>query len=180
MILFLEQVVGGPAPLVGSSDGAVVALLVALRRPDLVTRLVFIAGVYHHEGWLPHVIDPSNEPPEFLAASYAEVSPDGAAHYAVIVDKLASMHLIGPTLTPDDLGTIACRTLVMFGDDDEVSLEHAIALYRALPNAELAIIPGTSHGLLVEKPELRNAMIAEFLTSDPVPTFAPIRRATTA
>jgi pimeloyl-ACP methyl ester carboxylesterase len=176
-IRFLEQVVGGPARLVGCSDGAVVALLVALRRPELVARLVFVAGVFHHDGWLPEAIDPDNEPPEFLAASYAELSPDGADHFAVVVDKLARMHVVEPTLTSDDLGNISCRTLVMIGDDDEVRLEHAIDLYRALPDAELAIVPGTSHGLLVEKPELCNSMIVDFLTTEPVPTFAPIRRA---
>jgi pimeloyl-ACP methyl ester carboxylesterase len=63
------------------------------------------------------------------------------------------------------------------GDDDEVTLEHAITLYRALPNAELAVIPGTSHGLLVEKPELCNTIIVDFLSNEPMPTFAPIRRA---
>jgi pimeloyl-ACP methyl ester carboxylesterase len=65
----------------------------------------------------------------------------------------------------------------MLGDDDEVTLEHAITLYRALPNAELAVIPGTSHGLLVEKPELCNTIIVDFLSKEPMPTFAPIRRA---
>jgi pimeloyl-ACP methyl ester carboxylesterase len=65
----------------------------------------------------------------------------------------------------------------MLGDDDEVTLEHAITLYRALPNAELAVIPGTSHGLLVEKPELCNTIIVDFLSNEPMPTFAPIRRA---
>ena len=53
----------------------------------------------------------------------------------------------------------------------------ALALYRAIPDAELAVIPGTSHGLLVEKPDLCNSMVIDFLTNDPVPTFAPIRRA---
>ena len=65
----------------------------------------------------------------------------------------------------------------MLGDDDEVRLEHGIDLYRALHDAELAVVPGTSHGLLVEKPELCNAMILNFLTNEPVATFAPIRRA---
>ena len=176
-ILFLEQVVGGPGRLVGCSDGAVVALLVALRRPDLVTRLVFVAGVFHHDAWVPEAIDPNNEPPEYLAAGYAEVSPDGPDHFPVVVEKLARMHLIEPTLTSDDLGRIPCRTLVMFGDDDEVTLEHAVALYRGLPDAELAVIPGTSHGLLVEKPGLCNTMIVDFLAREPVPTLAPIRRA---
>ncbi|HEX2710679.1 MAG TPA: alpha/beta hydrolase, partial [Candidatus Acidoferrales bacterium] len=104
------------------------------------------------------------------------LSPDGGDHYPVIVDKLARMHQIEPTLTAQDLATIRCRTLVMIADDDEVILEHAIALYRALPQAELAVIPGTSHGLLVEKPSLCNSMIVDFLTKDPAPTLAPIRR----
>ncbi len=64
---FLDTVVGGPAHLVGCSDGAIVALLVALARPDIVRRLVLVAGVFHHDGWIPQVIDPDNEPPEFLA-----------------------------------------------------------------------------------------------------------------
>lgn len=72
---------------------------------------------------------------------------------------------------------VFCRTLVMLGDDDEVALEHGIALYRSLPNAELSVVPGTSHGLLVEKPDICNTVIIDFLTNDPVPTFAPIRRA---
>jgi pimeloyl-ACP methyl ester carboxylesterase len=176
-IRFLEQVVGGPARVMGVSDGAIVALLVALRRPDLVTQLVFVAGVFHHDGWWPQAIDPNNEPPAFLEDRYAELSPDGAEHYRVVVEKLVRMHQSEPALTAEDLGAIPCRTLVMLGDDDEVRLEHGIALYRALPDAELAVIPGTSHGLLVEKPQLCNATIIDFLTNDPVSTFAPIRRA---
>jgi pimeloyl-ACP methyl ester carboxylesterase len=175
-IAFLETVVGRRAHVVGLSDGAIVALLVALRRPDLIDRLVFVAGVFHFDGWLPHVIDPRNEPPEFLARLYAEVSPDGAEHYQVVVDKLAQMHLAEPTLTTDDLGGVSNRTLVMVGDDDEVRLEHAVAIYRAIQDAELMVVPGTSHGLLVEKPHLCNNVILEFLTEDPVPTMAPIRR----
>ena len=66
----------------------------------------------------------------------------------------------------------------MVGDDDEVRLDHALAMYRGIPNADLMVVPGTSHGLLVEKPDLCNNTIVEFLSEDPVPTMAPIRRAT--
>jgi pimeloyl-ACP methyl ester carboxylesterase len=50
MIRFLEQVVGGPARLIGVSDGAIVALIVALKRPDLAQRLICAAGVSTTEG----------------------------------------------------------------------------------------------------------------------------------
>ena len=176
-IAFLETVVGEPADLVGCSDGAIVALLVALRRPDLIRQLAFIAGVFHYQGWAPGVLDATTDPPEFLERFHAELSPDGPGHYPVIVEKLARMHATEPTLTPSELKQIEPRTLVMVGDDDEVSLEHAITLYRNLPDGELAVIPGTSHGLLVEKPAACNSLIVDFLTTDPVATLAPIRRA---
>ena len=175
-IAFMDAVVGRRAHVVGNSDGAIVGLLVALRRPDLIDRLVLVSGVFHFSGWLPHVIDPNNEPPEFLARLYEEVSPDGAGHYQVVVDKLARMHIEEPTLEADDLRGVGSRTLIMVGDDDEVRLEHALAMYRGIPDAELMVVPGTSHGLLVEKPDLCNNVILAFLIDDPVPTMAPIRR----
>ena len=50
-IAYLDQEVGAPAHLVGWSDGAVVALLVAQRRPDLVRRMVRI-GQYDNSAGL--------------------------------------------------------------------------------------------------------------------------------
>ena len=53
-------------------------------------------------------------------------------------------------------------------------------MYRAIPDAERAVVPGTSHGLLHEKPALCNTIIVDFLTTEPVPTIAPVRRASAA
>jgi pimeloyl-ACP methyl ester carboxylesterase len=176
-IAFLEQVVGGPAHLVGRSAGANVALVVALHRPDLARRVVLISGVFHRDGWITEVIDPDREPHEALAHGYAELSPDGADHFPVVAAKLKRMDFEEPTLHAADLRGLPNRTLVMVADDEEVTLEHTVETYRSLPDAELAIIPGTSHGLLNEKPGLCNTIIVEFLTADPIPTIAPISRA---
>lgn len=157
MIEFLERVVGGPARLAGCSDGAVVALLVALQRPDLVERLACVAGVFHRDGWCGGM--------------------SGEADRSDVVRALDEMHSADPALTPDDLAELSVRTLVMIGDDDEVSIEHAAEFYRSVPVAEFAIVPGTSHGLLVEKPALCNAILLDFFTGEAVSTFAPIRRA---
>jgi hypothetical protein len=43
------------------------------------------------------------------------------------------------------------RSLVMIGVDDEVAPEHAIAMHRGLPDAELALVPWTV------RPPLRKA-----------------------
>jgi pimeloyl-ACP methyl ester carboxylesterase len=176
-IAFLETVVGGSAHLIGWSAGASVALHVALRRPDLAVRVVLVSGVFHRDGWIPSAIDPDGYPAEVLAPGYAELSPDGPDHFPVVAAKLARMNWEEPTLAASDLGGVTSRTLVVVGDDDEVTLEHALALYRGLPEAELAVVPGTSHGLLHEKPALCHTILVDFLTSDAVPTIAPVRRA---
>lgn len=41
---FIQTVVGGPAHVLGWSDGAIVGMMVALHRPDLVRKLVFYSG----------------------------------------------------------------------------------------------------------------------------------------
>ena len=178
-IAFLETVVGGPAHLVGHSDGAVTAMLAAMRRPDLVRRLVLVSGGFHHDGLMPGMDELDvDQVTDFLGDAYAEVSPDGRDHFRVVAEKIARMAAEEPALDRSELGAISSRTLVMFGDDDLLTLEHVIAMYEAIPGSELAIVPGTSHFLLQEKPALCNAIILEFLTTEPVPTVAPIRRTT--
>jgi pimeloyl-ACP methyl ester carboxylesterase len=180
-IAFLDAVSGGPADLVGYSDGATTALHVALERPDLVRRLVLISGQFHHSGLVPGIMDA----PGFaemlvaspLATSYGEVSPDGGEHFPVIVDKITELGLTGPTLAAGQLAAVSARTLVVSGDDDGVHLEHTVEMFRSIPDAELAVVPGTSHLLAMEKPVLLTELVLGFLTRDPVPTIAPIRRA---
>jgi pimeloyl-ACP methyl ester carboxylesterase len=52
-LAFLETIVQGPAHLVGHSDGAVIGLLIAMRRPELVRRLALVSGGFHRDGLMP-------------------------------------------------------------------------------------------------------------------------------
>jgi pimeloyl-ACP methyl ester carboxylesterase len=177
-IAFLDAVVGGPAHLVGHSDGAFVAMLVAMRRPDLASDLVIISGGFHRDGLMQGGDEfDVDEVVKYLGPAYGEVSPDGEEHFRVVAEKIAHMAEREPNLEQSELSKVACRTLVMFSDDDLMSLEHVVATYDGIPDAELAVVPGTSHFLLQEKPELCNAIVLDFLTNDPVPTVAAIRRA---
>ena len=177
-IAFLETVVGQPADLVGHSDGAFVAMLVAMQRPELVNRLVMISGGFSKSGEAaPDMEWDVDQIAEFLGPAYGEVSPDGADHFKVVATKVGEMAAVEPALQASELAEVTCRSLVMFADDDLVTPQHMVDMYDALPNAELAIVPGTSHFLTQEKPELVNKIVVDFLTKEPVPTVAPIRRA---
>ena len=177
-IAVLEQVVGGPAHLVGWSDGGIVALLVALRRPDLVGKLVPIGANYHHDGLAPISLDPDSPIAAMIAEAYGERSPDGLDHFPVVLGKAMALFADEPTLTTDDLKGIAVPTLVMSGDDDGVRLDHTCSMFLSLPAGQLAVVPGSSHGLPIEKPDDVARLVVDFLTSGPPETFMPILRAT--
>jgi pimeloyl-ACP methyl ester carboxylesterase len=175
-IAFLETVVGGPARLVGYSAGGTVALRVALRRPDLVERLVLVSTAYDLDG-LTFKPQAAGEMPADVVDAYAEVSPDGREHFPVVRDKIVHAAATEPSPDPIDLRAVTARTLVITGDDDLVTLDHTLTLYRALPAAELAVLPNASHLLLMEHPETARAMVLTFLTTRAAPTYMPIARA---
>jgi pimeloyl-ACP methyl ester carboxylesterase len=183
-IAFIDEVIGGPVHLVGWSDGAILGMLVAIARPDLVRKLVLIGGAADVSAYNPEFIEATRLPAdsdEFqpFRAIYEVVSPDGPDHWPVVFSKLTSMWQTEPHIPLTDLGAIRARTLVMAGDDDLISLAHTAALYEAIPDAELAVVPGTSHLAPLEKPDLVNRLLLDFLGQDAVRTLLPVRRATT-
>jgi pimeloyl-ACP methyl ester carboxylesterase len=177
----IEQVVGAPAHVLGHSIGSAVALTLAMRRSDLVRKLVQVSGGFDHRAEVTMEgmgIDQMVEGTvAFLGARYGEVSPDGEDHFSVVVRKDFELSAREPAFTAQEVGAVKNRTLVMVADDDITTFEHSLEFYRALPNSELAVVPGASHFLLQEKPALCNAIILDFLSNDPVPTVAPMRRA---
>jgi pimeloyl-ACP methyl ester carboxylesterase len=173
-IAYLDQEVDGPAHLVGWSDGAVVALLVAQRRPDLVRRMVLIGQYYNSGGKVPgSTLEADMASPEalgFLRDEYARVSPDGADHFPVVHAKTLQMILTEPEIDLATLAGVAAPTLVLQGDRDEVTLEHSQAVVATLPDARLAVLPG-SHGLPIESPEVVNPLLVQFLRGGPTPAW---------
>ncbi len=165
-IAYLDQEVSTPAHLVGWSDGAVVALLVALRRPELVGRLVLIGQYYNSSGKVSNsTLLAGLATPEamgFLRTEYDQVSPDGPAHFPVVHAKTVAMINSEPELDLADLAAFSGETIVLQGDRDEVTVEHSSAVAEALGNGRLAVLPGT-HGLPVEQPGPVNALLASFL-----------------
>ncbi|GGW99046.1 alpha/beta hydrolase [Streptomyces malachitofuscus] len=185
-VAFMETVVGRPAHLLGWSDGGIVALLVALARPDLVRKVVVMGTNFRPspesfaEPAMVDAMTPESPDLAFFRELYEAVTPDGADHWPVVAAKTADLWRTQPTLTTEDLSRIQAPTLVLVGDDDLITLEHTIALYCALPDGRLAVVPEASHLAPLEKPDLVNRLIRDHLEKDAVQTMMPVRRASAA
>jgi len=177
-VAFLEHL-GRPSHLVGHSDGAIVALLVAMRRPDLLRRVVAVGANYDYRALLETPTFELEGPAfDTWAKRFGALSPDGAAHARVVIEKTLLLSATEPTLTTDDLGTITVPVLVMASDDEPFELAHVCSMYEAIPGAELAVVPGTSHSMLKERSGACVRIIHHFLTSPwPPVTESPSRRA---
>jgi pimeloyl-ACP methyl ester carboxylesterase len=173
-IAYLDQVVGTPAHLIGWSDGAVVAALVAMQRPDLVDRMVLIGQYYNSSGkadtdTFDALLANREGAMRFLRTAYDAVSPDGPAHFPIVFDKTVAMFEREPEIDLATLASIAAPTLVLQGDHDEVTIEHSIAVAASLADGRLAVLPGT-HALPVESPETVNPLLVSFLAGGPAAT----------
>ncbi len=138
--------------LVGFSDGGILALMLAVRHPELVRRLV-ISGVN---------IAPEGLRPEDLEELRATQIPKPTT----IDEKLARLWFTSPTDAELNLGLLAKITqpvLVISGDRDAITLEHTLKIFHALPNAELCVLPGTDHATFSGRSEWLNPIISAFL-----------------
>jgi pimeloyl-ACP methyl ester carboxylesterase len=144
--------------VVGFSDGGILALMLAVRHPELVRRLV-VSGV--------------NISPEGLSADNLETlrgteNPDPKT----IDERLAHLWLTSPTETELSLAMLAKikqPVLVISGDRDVVRLEHTLKIFHALPEAELCVLPGTDHTTFSSRPKWLNPIISAFLGRSPSP-----------
>jgi pimeloyl-ACP methyl ester carboxylesterase len=138
--------------VVGFSDGGILALMLAVRHPELVRRLV-ISGVN---------IAPEGLRPEDLEELRASQIP----RPTTIDEKLSHLWLTSPTEAELNLGLLAKITspvLVISGDRDAITLEHTLKIFHALPDAELCVLPGTDHATFSGRSEWLNPIISAFL-----------------
>jgi len=159
------------AHLVGYSDGAIVGMLLAMSRPDLVEKFVSISGGFDVNGMTREALAyfQSLAPETFprqLVQMYKQTTPDGPEHFPLVFEKIKRMWLEEPKIPPQNLSRITAPTLVISGDRDVIALEHTIELFRAIPKAQLCIVPGSSHMLVLEKPGLVAQVVLDFLAEE--------------
>jgi len=174
---FIEALKLGPTNLVGWSDGAITALLTAISRPDLVKGLVCVSGLFNANSqssedlkWIRSLTPESfRKIMPTLVRRYDEISPDSPAHFPVVLEKTKRLWLNEPRIATKELAKISAPTMVMVGDRDSIPIEHTLELFRSIKGAQLCIIPGTTHFLMSEKPDMVDRAILEFLTAEMKP-----------
>ena len=62
------------------------------------------------------------------------------------------------------LPEIIVPTLVLWGEHDRsIGWRQTESLWRNIPNSSLAVVPGCAHNVHLEKPELFNWLVRDFL-----------------
>ena len=164
------------ADVFGFSNGASVALQVAIRHPQRVRKLVFASSITRRDGARPELwelIDQADfsNMPQPLKDAFLRVNPD-EQQLRTMHDKDAARMRSFEDVPDDSVRSVRAPTLVVLGDQDIVKPEHAIELTRLISGARLLILPG-GHGdylgeaVMTQKdtgyPELAARLIEEFL-----------------
>jgi pimeloyl-ACP methyl ester carboxylesterase len=172
------------ADFFGYSLGSEIALEIAMRHPKLVRKLVLASPAYRRDGVYSEIwegIETSKE--EDLAGSvfqvaYARTAPN-PQDWPTLIAKNKQHDREFRGWSPEAIQSIKAPTLLIIGDSDIVRPEHAVELFRllgggvdgdvaGLPNAQLAVLPGTTHLTLVDRAEWLLSMITAFLDA-PMP-----------
>jgi pimeloyl-ACP methyl ester carboxylesterase len=153
----------------GYSMGGGVALGLAIRHPKVV-RKVAINGAHFsklEDAYEPETfkqfssLSPDTFAPPVLKDPYDKVAPD-PKQWPTLVAKIKKMGLEFKGFSRDDIKSIKAHVLISLGDRDGVRPEHAVEMFRLIPNSQLAILPGGDHFLLFTDPDKVLAPVAAF------------------
>jgi pimeloyl-ACP methyl ester carboxylesterase len=156
------------ADIFGYSMGGSIALAFAQRYPKRVRKLVVASAIFNSNGYYPGIMEglshaTADQMPSIMREMYEKVAPR-PEDWSKLVEKSVTAAADFQGWTPEELREITASTLIIVGDHDIVRTEHAVELYRILPEANLAVLPDTDHvAVLFQHPELLASMITMFL-----------------
>ena len=152
------------AILVGWSDGACIALILAARVPSRIAGVFFFACNMDPGGVKAFEATPAlNRCFSRHRKDYARLSAT-PGNFQALVDAVTPMQQTQPNYTPRDLSQIDVPVLIVQSEHDEfIKQEHAAYLARSIPGAALRILKGVSHFAPVQKPQQFNIAMIEFV-----------------
>jgi pimeloyl-ACP methyl ester carboxylesterase len=153
------------ASLVGWSDGACTALILAAKAPTRVSGVFFFGCNMDPSGVKPFEATPTlNRCFARHAKDYAQLSAT-PEHFKDFVDAVTRMQQTQPNYSAGDLAEIRVPVVIVHSEHDEfIKREHAEYLARSIPNAELVVLNGVSHFAPLQRPEQFNGAMLAFLS----------------
>ncbi|MDE1176319.1 MAG: alpha/beta hydrolase [Edaphobacter sp.] len=152
------------AALLGWSDGACTALILARQTPSRVAGVFFFACNMDPSGVKPFESTPvvdrcfSRHTKDYIALS---ATP---GQFREFVEAVSLMQRTQPDFTPADLATIAVPVAIVQSEHDEfIRREHAEYLAQNIPGAEFLSLPGVSHFAPLQRPMEFNRTVLGFL-----------------
>ena len=168
MLSLLNHLKLDQGDVVGWSDGAIIGLDLAMRHHDRIKRLVAISANFDVDGLAESSRDrkplDGQVPPAPLR--YRILAPD-PAHWPAIYRKVVAVWHTQPHYTLNDLAQVTAPTLVIAGEFDIINREHTDRLAKAIPRCQEIIVKGAAHNGPLEKPEIINPAILQFLSDSP-------------
>jgi pimeloyl-ACP methyl ester carboxylesterase len=148
--LLLDQLGIDSVYIWGQSDGAILGLLLAMDYPKKVKKvLAFGANI---------------QPDSNAIFSYA-INSDAKNIKTETDEKKRKLLILMrdyPNFPFSKLGQIKAQVLIMAGDRDVIRPEHTLKLFQHIPNAQMCIIPGSTHGAAWEKQALFMQLLNDF------------------
>lgn len=149
VVTLLKKLDVDKADFLGFSNGGTTTLCIAMGYPEIVNKVILASALAKRDGvpeWFWDFMKDAKleNMPQQLKAAYLDVTPD-MERLQVMHDKDARRMLNFMDIPDEKIESITAPTLVLVGDKDVITLEHAMEMHRLIANSDLAIIPG-GHG----------------------------------
>lgn len=150
----------GSAILLGFSDGANVALELALRHQERIAAMILVGGNIDPNGLTSLV----RRQLRLLAISYR--IKGFFSRKKTPKKDLIQLMLKHPNIAPQQLEKITAPALIINGEKDLIKDEHSELITTSLADARRVVIAGASHFVMKDAPEEFDRIILDFLMED--------------
>ena len=151
------------ADFFGDSFGGTIAVMMAVRHPKLVRRVVSYGGsLAPFPRDTAAVLTPDSDAFRWKREEYQKVAPD-PKQWPTLYDKATKSLFTWKGFSPEQLKAIKAPILIACGDHDLIPVERCAEWSGMIPNAQLAVIPDSSHFVLFSEPEKLLPTVAAFL-----------------
>lgn len=145
IIEFIKKLKIDKPIIYGFSDGGITALLIAIKEPNILSKLI-ISG--------------ANLNPRGLKKSFLFIVRIG---YTLTRNKKFKMMLKEPNIKIEDLKKIKVPTVILVGEKDIVPIEHTKLIHNNIPNSKLEIITNETHGSYITNSDKIYEIIKKYI-----------------